>query len=165
MLSTFISYFIFPAVIIFIIAIVFFILLNTNDNSESPTSIPTQIFEIDKMSGSDFEKYLELLFQKLGYTVYRSGSSQKYTGDYGADLIIERDGTKTAVQAKRWNYMVKEKAVQEVVTAKAVYGCSNAMVVTNNYFSKHAINLASANNVILWNRNQLIEKIQMTTDK
>jgi arginyl-tRNA synthetase len=35
------------------------------------------------MSGKTFEKYLEVLFEKLGYRVERT----RYIGDYGAGLI------------------------------------------------------------------------------
>jgi restriction system protein len=41
------------------------------------------IDDIDKMSGKVFEKYLEVLFEKLGYRVERT----RYVGDYGADLV------------------------------------------------------------------------------
>ncbi|MGH7193327.1 MAG: restriction endonuclease, partial [Candidatus Saccharimonadales bacterium] len=49
------------------------------------------------MSGTDFEKYLADVFRKAGYAVEHVGRS----GDHGADLIIEKDAIRTAVQAKR----------------------------------------------------------------
>ena len=55
------------------------------------------IAEIDHMDGITFEKYLEALFEKLGYRVERT----QYVGDYGADLITSKDGIKTVIQAKR----------------------------------------------------------------
>lgn len=54
------------------------------------------IVELDKLDGQDFEKYLELLFRKLGYQVKRT----PYRGDYGADLVIQKAGVQTVVQAK-----------------------------------------------------------------
>jgi restriction system protein len=41
------------------------------------------INEIDHMDGLTFEKYLQVLFVKLGYRVERT----QYIGDYGADLV------------------------------------------------------------------------------
>ena len=117
------------------------------------------IFAIDKMSGEEFESFLGNLFRKEGYIVTHTGSSSKFQGDLGADLVIEKEDIKTAVQAKRWKGVVTEKSVQEVVAAKAVYGCANAMVVTNSHFSKHALNLANANGVVLWDRNKLTSEI------
>lgn len=122
------------------------------------------IYMVDKMSGEEFESFLENLFIKMGYLVTHTGSSSKFQSDFGADLIIEKDSIKTAVQAKRWKGNVTEKSVQEVVTAKAVYGCANAMVVTNSYFSKHALNLADANKVVLWDRNKLTSEILRTSN-
>ncbi|MDW7674672.1 MAG: restriction endonuclease [Bacillota bacterium] len=110
------------------------------------------ILEIDKMSGKTFEKYLEALFEKLGYQVERT----RYVGDYGADLITYYNGVKTVIQAKRYKGKVGIKAIQEAVAAKGYYDCSAVMVVTNSYYTKQAYNLAKANSVELWNRTDLI---------
>ncbi|MFN8486090.1 MAG: restriction endonuclease [Caldilineaceae bacterium] len=111
------------------------------------------ITELDKLDGEDFEKYLELLFRKLGYTVKRT----PYQRDYGADLIIQRDEVQTAVQAKRHNRSVGVKAIQESVAAKEYYQCNQAMVVTNSYYSQQAKKLAQANHVELWDRDKLVK--------
>lgn len=111
--------------------------------------------EIDSMDGKTFEKYLEALFEKLGYRVERT----QYVGDYGADLITSKDGVKTVIQAKRYKNKVNIKAVQEAVAAKGKYGCSEAMVVTNSFYTKAAIELAKANRVELWNRDRLVKAL------
>lgn len=113
------------------------------------------INEIDQMDGITFEKYLEALFEKLGYRVERT----QYVGDYGADLITSKDGIKTVIQAKRYRQKVGIKAVQEAVAAKGKYGCSEAMVVTNSFYTKAAIELAKSNKVELWNRNHLVKAL------
>ena len=46
------------------------------------------IYEVDRMSGEDFEQFLMGLFQRLGYKTEHIGK----LGDYGGDLIIEKDG-------------------------------------------------------------------------
>lgn len=106
------------------------------------------ISDIDKMSGELFEKYLEVLFERLGYKVERT----RYIGDYGADLIVQKDGIKTVVQAKRYRGKVGVRAIQEAVGAKGYYNCDKAMVITNSYFTRQAKELASKNGVELWNR-------------
>jgi restriction system protein len=116
------------------------------------------IADIDRMSGGQFEQYLAVLFRTLGYHVERTGKA----GDYGADLVISRDGVRTIVQAKRYTKNVGVKAVQEAVTAKAMYRCSDAMVVTNSYFTKQAQVLARSNAVALWDRERLIAAILHT---
>jgi restriction system protein len=110
------------------------------------------IDDIDQMSGKTFEKYLEVLFEKLGYRVERT----RYIGDYGADLVTAKDGVKTVIQAKRYKSKAGVKAIQEAVAAKGYYGCSKAMVVTNSFFTQQAIELARRNQVELWDRNKLV---------
>jgi restriction system protein len=111
--------------------------------------------EIDKFSGTDFEIYLENLYRRLGYKVERVGKM----ADYGADLIIEKDGIRTAVQAKRWNNPVNVKAIQEINTAKAHYNATKALAITNNRFTSNAILLARENKVELIDRQKLASLI------
>ena len=63
---------------------------------------------IDSMSGAEFERALEELFDLLGYDVERIGGYK----DNGADLVVTRDGRRTAVQAKRWSRPVGIEAVR-----------------------------------------------------
>lgn len=111
--------------------------------------------DIDRMDGKVFEKYLEAVFRKRGYKVLRT----RYVGDYGADLVIEKDGLKTVVQAKRHKGKVGVKAVQEVVASKGYYDCDRAMVVTNSLYTDQARELAKANGVELWDRDDLIREL------
>lgn len=115
----------------------------------------SDIYEVDRMSGEDFEQFLMSLFQRLGYKAEHIGK----LGDYGGDLIIEKDGVKTLVQAKRSRYKIREKAVQEAIAAKENYHCDKAMVVSNNYYYYHAWKLAQNTNVTLWTGKDLIMKM------
>lgn len=96
-------------------------------------------------NGIEFEKYLETLFEKLGYVV----QTTKVSGDQGADLIVIKDKTKTVVQAKFYSSKVGNKAVQEVVAAIRYYNADFGMVITNNYYTDSAIKLADANDIKL----------------
>lgn len=51
------------------------------------------------------------------------------------------------------------KGVQEAVAAKGYYGCQAAMVVTNSTFTEQAKVLAQANDVMLWDRTQLVAAV------
>ncbi len=119
------------------------------------------IREIDRMSGHDFERFLERLFGDLGY----KSKKTKGSGDYGVDLLLERDGRLIAVQAKRYKSKVNLKAVQEVVSGKAHYNADEAWVVTNSYFAPSAYKLAKSNKVVLINRNDLISLIKKRGNK
>lgn len=113
------------------------------------------IKEIDRMEGVQFEFYLKELYSSLGY----SAKVTKSSGDFGADLILTKDGRKIVVQAKRYSNNVGVKAVQEIKAAQSHYSAVESWVVTNSYFTKAAIELASSNAVKLINRDQLIKDI------
>lgn len=113
------------------------------------------IADIDSMDGKTFEKYLEVLFERLGYKVERT----RYIGDYGADLVTEKNSVKTVIQAKRYKNNIGIKAIQEAVAAKGYYSCDKTMVVTNSYFTNQAKELAVKNKVELWDRKDLVKKL------
>jgi restriction system protein len=118
------------------------------------------IADIDSMDGKTFEKYLQVLFERLGYRVERT----RYIGDYGADLVTSKDGIKTVIQAKRHKSQVGIKAIQEAVAAKGYYDCQAAMVVTNSYYTNQAKTLASKNGVELWDRKDLVRALLKIRD-
>jgi restriction system protein len=113
------------------------------------------IAEIDRMDGRTFERFLIRHFRRLGYRVDHTGRR----GDYGADLVVVENGRRTVVQAKRWTKNVGVQAVQEAVSAKAMYECTAAMVVTNRAFTSQAETLARANDVVLWDRDVLVRQL------
>jgi HJR/Mrr/RecB family endonuclease len=114
-----------------------------------------KIADIDLMSGAQFESFIADLFDKLGYKTYVT----KQSGDQGIDVIAERRGVKIAIQAKCYTNSVGNKAVQEAVAGATYYHADKVMVITNSHFTKSARELAQANNVTLWDRNILIEKL------
>jgi len=115
------------------------------------------ISEIDRMDGRTFETKLGLLFRDLGYAVRQT----KTSGDFGADLVVHKDGTTTVVQAKRYSLdrKVGVGAVQEVVSAMSMYRAGHAMVITNTYFTGPAKTLARSNQVELWDREALVRAL------
>lgn len=105
--------------------------------------------EMDEMSGEEFENYCADLLSKNGYTVE---SMTRETGDYGADILISREGEWTAVQCKRYSKPVGVKAVQEAYASMSYYNCAHCAVITNSGFTSQAENLAAKNGVLLWDR-------------
>lgn len=122
------------------------------------------ISQLDFLSGVEFENYLKSLFENMGYTVQLT----KATGDYGVDLIITKKNKSTIVQAKCYNHTVGVKAVQEIISARNHYKIYDAMVVTNNYFSREAENLAVESDVTLTDRivlEKMIRKYDVKIEK
>lgn len=112
------------------------------------------LYEIDHMTGQEFEEILiESILPANGFTKIKGTA---YTGDYGVDIIAYKNGMKYAIQCKRFNDSVSNKAIQEVVAGKNHYGCSKSMVITNNYYTKNAKQLAMENGVELIDRNSLV---------
>lgn len=113
------------------------------------------IKDIDQMDGFLFEEYLKELYLLMGYKVELTQS----VGDYGADLILTKEGKRIVIQAKRYSKNVGVTSVQEIIGAKGYYKADEARVVTNSYFTKPAINLAKELDVKLVDRDLLIDKI------
>lgn len=111
-----------------------------------------QIDEVDSMGGVEFEKYVADLFRRQGYLFETTALS----GDLGVDLIIIKDGVRTAVQTKRYSKPVNQAAIREAVAGMKHYKCTQSMVVTNSRFTKLAVQLAKSNNCELIDRDKLI---------
>lgn len=111
------------------------------------------IADVDKMGGTQFEHFLANIYRKQGYKVKVTPPS----GDYGADLVIEKNNVRIVVQAKRHKKNVGIKAVQEVIGAKSHYQAQEGWVVTNSNYTEAAVNLARSNGIRLVRRKELVE--------
>lgn len=109
------------------------------------------MYLVDAMDGFQFEDFLVEIFQTIGYDVKET----QRTADQGADLFVSRFGKNMVIQAKNYTGSVGNSAVQQAISAKAFYGCDEAMVVTNSYFTKSAKELASTAAVRLVDRESL----------
>lgn len=115
---------------------------------------------IDNLDGFEFETFIAELLTKLGYS---RSEVTKGSGDYGIDVIAERDEIKYAIQCKNYAYPVGNSAIQEAYSGKNYYECNVAIVVTNNYFTNSAINQAKMNKVVLWDRDKIQEMLETLT--
>lgn len=111
--------------------------------------------DIDMMSGVEFELFLANYFSSIGYETEVTKSS----GDQGIDIILRKDEISIGVQAKCYSGSVGNSAIQQAVAGKLFYHLDKVMVITNSIFTSSAIELAQANDVILWDRTILKERI------
>lgn len=114
--------------------------------------------EIDNMSGQDFEQFL--IERLLPCDNYTNINGTAYSGDYGVDIIAEKDGLKCAIQCKRFGKKVNLKAIQEVVAGRKHYKCDKALVITNNYYTNSAKQLAQDNKIELLDRDYIIKLVK-----
>ena len=113
--------------------------------------------EIDLMDGHEFEYFCAELLENSGYekTEVTPGS-----GDQGIDVIAYKDGIKFGVQCKCYTSDIGNKAVQEAYSGKEFYNCHIGAVLSNRHFTASAIELASKNRILLWNREYLVNLLK-----
>ena len=110
-----------------------------------------QAAELDQLTGVEFEEFLAGLFRAQGYAAELTPTS----GDYGADLILSKDGRRIAVQAKRYMGSVGVQAVQEALSGQAYYKCHTAWVITTGAFTTNALELAQKSGVKMIGRSDI----------
>lgn len=104
--------------------------------------------DIDTLSGTDFERLMELYYKDKGYSVERVGGS----GDHEVDLILKgKEGYKIAVQCKRWKRDVGNDIVLRLKAGKQIYGCYDAWIITTSNFTKAAREAAESLRIRLIN--------------
>ena len=105
--------------------------------------------DMDLMEGREFEFYCADLLQDSGFQNVRV---TRESGDFGIDVLAEREGISYAIQCKRYSDLVGIKAVQEAYAGRDLYDCMVGVVMTNQYFSKPAIQAAQKLKILLWDR-------------
>lgn len=115
------------------------------------------ISDVDSMNGVEFEEFVAKMFDKLGYTT----EVTKASGDQGVDVIAKKNGKVLGIQAKCYSGVVGNHAIMEVVAGMKYYECNCCVVVTNSTFTAAAKELAKANRVELWDRNDLKEQMEL----
>ena len=123
------------------------------DESESLISLS----EIDIMTGGEFENFIANWFNNMGYTT----KITKASGDQGIDVLARKHNFTIAIQAKCYSGVVGNHAIMEAVAGMKYYNADKCMVITNRTFTKSAVDLAKANNVELWDRFVLKEKLNL----
>ncbi len=109
-------------------------------------------YDLDEMEGHDFEYYCADLLRKRGFI---DVSVTKGSGDYGIDILAEKDGVTYAIQCKAYASPVGVKAIQEAFAGKEYYDRMVGAVLTNQYFTNPAVEAAKKLKILLWDRGYL----------
>lgn len=110
--------------------------------------------ELDAMDGFDFEYYCAALLSANGFVDVQVTRS---SGDYGIDILAEKDGVTYGIQCKRYTGLVGIKAVQEAYAGRDYYDRMVGAVLTNQYFTRSAVQAARKLKILLWDRDYLQE--------
>ena len=113
--------------------------------------------DYDLMEGRDFEFFCADLLQKRGFL---DVEVTKGSGDNGVDILAEKDGVSYAIQCKRYDEPVGVKAVQEAYAGRDYYDRMVGVVMSNQYFTKGAVEMARKLKILLWDRGYLEEMLE-----
>lgn len=130
------------SIIIVVALIVFFIKKNR-------MSVPAHF---DTLEGHEFEHYCAGLLRKKGFI---DVEVTKGSGDYGADILAEKDGVTYAIQCKCYTAPIGVKAIQEAYAGRDYYDRMVGAVLTNQYFTTPAVEAAKKLKILLWDRGYL----------
>ena len=115
----------------------------------------TEYDPYEEMEGRDFEYYCADLLKERGFLQVEVTKGSR---DFGADILAEKDGVSYAIQCKRYDGPVGVHAVQEAYAGKDYYGCMVGAVMTNQYFTEPAVELATKLKIMLWDRDYIGEE-------
>lgn len=116
---------------------------------------PCEAYE--EMDGHDFEYYCADLLSRRGFSEVEV---TKGSGDYGIDILAEKDGVTYAIQCKRYTTPVGVKAIQEAYTGRDFYDRMVGAVMTNQYFTTPAVEAARKLKILLWDGGYIEEMIE-----
>ena len=114
----------------------------------------------DSMEGHDFERFCADLLKARGFLEVEV---TKGSGDFGVDILAEKDGVSYAFQCKRYDEPVGVKAVQEIYAGRDYYDRQIGVVMTNQYFTAPAVEAAKKLKILLWDRGYLEEMMEETS--
>lgn len=115
--------------------------------------------QLDKMDGHQFEYACADILKANGY---KHVKVTRGSGDFGVDVIAEKDKVRYAIQCKRYNHKLDNTPIQEVVGGLAYYQCDKGAVMTNQYFTEPAKQLAQVNDIELLDRDTLSHMVDKT---
>lgn len=113
--------------------------------------------DMDEMEGTDFEAFCARLLEQRGFDEIEL---TKASGDYGIDILAQKDGVTYAIQCKRYSEPVGVKAIQEAYTGRDYYDRMVGAVMTNQYFTGPAVEAAKKLKILLWDRGYLDSMIE-----
>lgn len=127
------------------------------ENLQTIIDAENDIQYVDSMEGHDFEKWCARLLMRTGYT---DVEVTKGSGDQGVDIIAVKESVRYAIQCKCYTSKLGNTSIQEVYSGRKMYDCHVGVVMTNNYFTSGAIELAQKTGVLLWDRDKIKQMLE-----
>ena len=111
----------------------------------------------DELEGHEFEHYCAELLKKKGFI---DVEVTKGSGDYGVDILAEKEGVTYAIQCKCYTAPIGVKAIQEAYAGRDYYDRMVGAVLTNQYFTTPAVEAAKKLKILLWDRGYLESMVE-----
>lgn len=137
------------------IAVAFFLIIAALLLARRRRVLCAEAFE--DMEGHEFESYCADLLEHRGFVEVEV---TKGSGDYGIDILAEKEGVTYAIQCKRYAAPVGVKAVQEAYAGRDYYDRMVGVVMTNQYFTTPAVEAAKKLKILLWDGGYLESMIE-----
>ena len=97
--------------------------------------------DFESLDPYQFEEYVA---EKMRQNGYSQVSVTPKSGDYGADVLgVDGSGNKVCVQCKQYTTKVGFDAVQQINTARTLFNCTRAILVTTSTVTKQARDAAN----------------------
>lgn len=96
-------------------------------------------------NGLDFEFWVAAQLRKFGW----DAAATTVSGDQGVDVVAIKNSVKVGIQCKLYSTNVGNKAVQEIIAAKAYFDFDYGAVITNAGYTRSAKELADKSRVRL----------------
>ena len=130
---------------------------------ERPGTTEQVINQLRSIDWFQFEQLVALVYGKQGYAVSRRGGANP---DGGIDLVIEKNGTRTAVQCKHWKtWNVGVKAMREFLGALTDAGIQRGTFITLGGCTGDAKRLADKHGIEVVNEIGLARMLEATDAK
>ncbi len=133
------------------------IIKNITEKQVDTKQTKETVYSIESLSTKEFENFTKWLLQESGYDIH----PEKIQTILGVDYIATRNGSKTAVLARKFpkTCVVSETVVLIAQQAKRIYQCENVIVLATTAFSEQARFDAENVGIELWDAYVLDEKI------
>lgn len=108
-----------------------------------------RISRMDELEGHEFEFFCADLLKAQGFI---DVEVTRGSGDFGVDILAEKEGVTYAVQCKRYNGPVGVDAVLRTYAGRDYYDRMVGVVMTNQHFTAPAVAAAEKLRILLWDR-------------
>lgn len=134
--------------------------MNPSTRLEHPRNSGELIEQMRSTDWFQFEKLVALIYRKHNYSVVRRGGANP---DGGIDLVLTKNGERSAVQCKHWKSRdVGVKAIREFLGALMDSGIQRGVFITLSGYTDDARNLAAKHGIEIVNETGLATMIEGT---